>query len=223
LANTKRAGAAPRRSAPRPAPKRPYDASLRQAHAEDTAARILDAVHARLGKGDRTLSYAAIAREAKVSVPTVYRHFPTQDDLFRAYAARTSRGHDEVETFDRAALLRATRAFFGRFDDPKDPLGAVERLGTVWQFSRVGTVPRRRALAEKLIGDEAPDLPEPQRTWMVDAVVVLFSSATGEAFRGYLGLTGAEMADRVDFITDALLARAQELSRAARRTKKEEK
>jgi AcrR family transcriptional regulator len=216
LSNTK----AKRPAARRPAPKRRYDTSLRQAHAEDTAARILDAVHARLGKGDRTLSYAAVAREAKVSVPTVYRHFPTQDDLFRAYAARTSRGYDDEATFDRAKLQVAIRAFFGRFDDPKDPLQSMERLGTAWQFSRVGTVPRRRLLAEKLLRDEAPDVPEPQRTWIIDAVVVLFSSATGEAFRGYLGLTGAEMAERVDFITDAMLRRAIELSKATKRTRK---
>jgi AcrR family transcriptional regulator len=204
----------------RGAPRRRYDASLRQAHAEATAARILDAVHALLGQGDRTLAYAAIAREARVSVPTVYRHFPKQEDLFRAYAARTSRGHDDEATFDRAALPRAIRAFFDRYDDPADPLRSVERLSTVWQFSRVGTVPRRRLLAEKLLRDEAPDLPEPQRTWCVDAIVVLFSSATGEAFRGYLGLTGAEMAERVDFVTDALLRRAIEISKAARRTRK---
>lgn len=204
----------------RPPPKRRYDASLRKAHAEDTAARILDAVHARWAKGDRVLSYAAIAREAKVSVPTVYRHFPTQDDLFRAYAARTSKGHDDLASFDRQALPRAIRAFFGRYDDPSDLLVTVERLSTVWQFSRVGTVPRRRALAEKLLRDEAPDLPEPQRTWIVDLVVVLFSSATGEAFRGYLGLTGAEMAERIDFVTDALLRRAIELSKATKKTRK---
>ncbi len=64
---------------------RHYDRSLRDRSREDTRRKIVEAafrLHAR--HGGLATSYAMIAREADVSVPTVYNHFPTRDDLFAA-------------------------------------------------------------------------------------------------------------------------------------------
>ncbi|MFO1305029.1 MAG: TetR/AcrR family transcriptional regulator [Burkholderiales bacterium] len=70
-----------------PAPRstrrpRPYDVTLRQRKQAELRARIAEAatvVHAR--KGALATSYADIAAEAGVSVPTVYAHYPTLDAL----------------------------------------------------------------------------------------------------------------------------------------------
>lgn len=61
---------------------RTYNSELRQRKQAELRARIAEAatvVHAR--KGALATSYADIASEAQVSLPTVYAHFPTLDGL----------------------------------------------------------------------------------------------------------------------------------------------
>ena len=66
-------------------PPRPYDRSLRDRSREETRRKIVEAAFRLHGRhGGLSTSYAMIARAADVSVPTVYNHFPTRDDLFAA-------------------------------------------------------------------------------------------------------------------------------------------
>lgn len=63
-------------------PSRPYDSALRHRRQAELKSRIAASaatLHAR--KGALGTSYADIAAEAGVSLPTVYAHFPTQRDL----------------------------------------------------------------------------------------------------------------------------------------------
>ncbi len=63
---------------------RPYDSTLRQQKQAELRSRIAEAatvVHAR--KGALATSYADVAAEAKVSLPTVYAHYPTLDALLQ--------------------------------------------------------------------------------------------------------------------------------------------
>lgn len=64
---------------------RPYDRTLRKAQAEAARSRIVEAaaaLHAQVGV--RGTSHAMIARKAGVSIPTVYKYFPTVDHLLPA-------------------------------------------------------------------------------------------------------------------------------------------
>ena len=45
-----------------------------------------------MASGLASLSIPAVAREAGVSVPTVYRHFGTKDDLLAAVYPHVARG-----------------------------------------------------------------------------------------------------------------------------------
>src|SRR5690242_14932676 len=66
---------------------RPYHSALRAEHAERTRELLLEAVVRRVvAEGRFDLSLPVVAREAGVSVPTVYRHFPTIDDLIDGVA-----------------------------------------------------------------------------------------------------------------------------------------
>lgn len=67
-------------------PPRPYRSALRDAHSTQTRERILAAAQKFL-ETDRleNLSLRRIAELAEVSAPTVYAHFPTMDDLARAF------------------------------------------------------------------------------------------------------------------------------------------
>jgi len=67
-----------------PSPTRSYDNSSRRQKQADTKERIAAAtadLHA--AKGADKTSYADIAEHAGVSLPTVYSHFPTENDLFQ--------------------------------------------------------------------------------------------------------------------------------------------
>lgn len=195
----------------RPSP-RSYNSDLRKEHAQQTAERILEAVLERVRLGDRELSYAAVAKQARVSLPTVYRHYPTREDLIRAVVAQQEAKVPVSPSLDLASLDGAIRTFFRRFDDPDDVVRAG-RLSVMFEISRVGTIPRRRAAVEALVDVECPGLAQPERTWLVELIVVLVSSAVGEAFRGYLDRSGDETADRVMFAIDALIAHARTLAK----------
>jgi len=76
-----------------PSPKRrSYTSQLREEQAEQTRERILSSVASLMRAGDlEELSFAAVAREAGVSVPTVYRYFPSRDALFEGIQEWLSR------------------------------------------------------------------------------------------------------------------------------------
>src|SRR4029077_18549807 len=66
-----------------------------------------------------TISVPAIAREAGVSVPTVYRHFGTKGALLSAlypYAARRTRMDTGGDPTSPEELRGAIRAYFERLD-----------------------------------------------------------------------------------------------------------
>ena len=79
---------------------RRYDRTLRQAASEEARRRIVEAaagLHAK--HGAHATSHAMIAHEAGVSLPTVYKYFPTGNDLIPActglVAARAPLALDE--------------------------------------------------------------------------------------------------------------------------------
>lgn len=201
---------------PRKKRTRKYESELRNEHAQRTADQILDAVGQVVSRGARTLSYAAIAKEARTSVPTVYRHFPKQSDLFTAFAARQSRDtmgdHAELKVSDYPEHIVK---FYARFDDDKDLLRQQGgRVHVAWEFSRVATVPTRRLYIGKLLDEVAPHLPTRDREMIIEIGIVVFSSVIGEAFRGYLELSGKEIADRVAYLLELILSHAKNLSAA---------
>jgi AcrR family transcriptional regulator len=64
---------------------RAYDRRLRRAAAEEARRRIVEAAAALHAKhGGRGTSHAMIARKAGVSIPTVYKYFPTANHLVPA-------------------------------------------------------------------------------------------------------------------------------------------
>lgn len=208
-----------------PRNRRPYRSELRAAQAVATRLRILDALKRSFTQGAAELSIAALAREARVSLPTVYRHFPTRRALFDAFRlhvegplAAQDVGRLPVH---RAAVAAAIRTFFARFDTTSDPLSGPGRLAAplAWEFSREATVPGRRIWAERLVEARAPHAAGRSRERLIDLIVVLVSSSMGEACRGYLQATGAHTGDLVTWAVDALLAHAESSAASPRRTR----
>src|SRR5688500_6619893 len=96
---------------------RTYRSGLRAEQTEETRTRILDATIRVIATGLASLSVPTVAREAGVSVPTIYRHFATKRELLAAvypHAARRAgldtiadpRSLDELRPIIRAVLER---------------------------------------------------------------------------------------------------------------------
>lgn len=188
---------------------RSYRSDVREESAQRTTELILNAVEARLLAGDWALSYAALAREARVSVPTVYRHFPTKTALYERFAEREGKRVGAIMSGPTTLehLPAVTKEFCRQFIGRIPSHDKAER----WEFSRAGTVPRRRKLLSALIDDELPDLDDANREIVLDCAIVLLSSAMGEAFRGYLQVDADQMATRMTFALEALFTHARTL------------
>ena len=65
-------------------PRRTYSSALRDEQADATRTRILEALVRTMAAGIGGLSIPAVAREAGVSIPTIYRHFGSKHGLVEA-------------------------------------------------------------------------------------------------------------------------------------------
>ena len=151
--------------------------------------------------GIAELSIPLIAREAGVSVPSVYRYFPTKRDLVSAlddYAHRkgsfTLDEFPPIETPDD--LARVVPLLFKRRE-------AIESTLSAAMYSRLGYEMRRAEFEErarhftKALLPAAGNLPRNEREWLTDVVFILSSFASVRAFRDYLGLDSEAAAERV--------------------------
>lgn len=92
------------------APRR-YDSSGRRDQARQTRARILDAARARfLDSGYGATTVPAIARDARVSVETVYKAFTNKAGLLKAVCDVALVGDDEPVPMNQRAPVRAILA-----------------------------------------------------------------------------------------------------------------
>ena len=180
--------------------RRRYSSRLRKEQAEQTRERILEAVIRTMARGVAELSIPAVAREAGVSVPTVYRHFATKRDLIAAlgpYAAAKAQLMPDapLETLDQ--LDAFVRLVFERHDhlDPVLRAAMTSELGN--EVRRAG-MPDRRGATRRFVERAVPELSGDDTERMTDTLVILLSSATSRAFRDYLGFDAAQAADHVN-------------------------
>ena len=179
-----------------------YRSPLRDERAVRTRIRILDGlVQVMARNGIAELSIPLIAREAGVSIPSVYRYFPTKRDLITAL--------DEYAHQKGSFTLDE----FGPLETPEDlarivPLtfkrrGAIESTLSAAMNSRLGYTMRHREFAErakhfsKALRPAAKHLGRKEQQWLTDVVFILSSYSCVRAFRDYLGLDSEQAAKRV--------------------------
>lgn len=89
-------------------PPRQYDSSRRRAQAQRTRASVLETAQRRfLEDGYAATTIGAIAREAGVSVETIYKAFGNKPGLVRAIHERALAGEGAVPTSQRSDEMRA--------------------------------------------------------------------------------------------------------------------
>jgi AcrR family transcriptional regulator len=177
--------------------------------ADETRIRILDACVAILARGVAELSIPAVAREAGVSVPTVYRNFADKKTLVAETAAhlRRMRGNypvpmrlDELgavirKNFELASSMNETVAAALQSEPilamRRDPSSHAERIGAM------------EALLAPLLADKSPS----DRENAVLMATVLCSSNTMRAFRDITGVSPRKAADVVAWTISQLSGR----------------
>src|SRR5437773_11629057 len=105
---------------------RTYSRTLRYAAAEMTRRRIVEAAAAlHAERGPSATTHSMIARRAGVSVPTVYKYFPTPNDIIPACT-----GH----VFGRSPVVLDKHLFDGKRDVPSRLRALAEALYRLHEY-----------------------------------------------------------------------------------------
>lgn len=187
--------------------RREYRSALRQRQAMETRSRILDATVRVMVRGLASVSIPAVAREAGVSTPTVYRHFRTKRDLFDAlYPHVVYRGSmvrlplpDSLDGFGPG--LRQQFASL-------DALGDVERAAMASPAGaelRRARMPNRIARTRELADAIVPSGSTIDRERLTRLLVVLTGSAAFRTWRDDLGCSPEQAADDVEWAIRTLI------------------
>jgi AcrR family transcriptional regulator len=194
---------------------REYHSELRARQAEETRDRILEATARVMARGIATISIPAIAREAGVSVPTVYRHFRTKQDLLAAvYPYGLKRAGVREPPFpgsldELKENVRLYAEHVGSFDELTRAAMASPASAEV----RALSIPRRLAMIERLVDSFEPPLVKADRERMVRLLAVLLNSSALRTWSEVLGASGEQVAADVDWMVRAALAASRRKDR----------
>ena len=189
---------------------RAYRSDLRAQQAEETRARILDAALRVMARGLASVSIPAVAREAGVSVPTVYRHFGTKADLLTAlypHVVRRSGGDVMVDPRSLDELRDGVRGIFGRLDTLGDLARAALASPAAEEARRV-TMPHRVERIRRIADSIVPTVADEDRARIARLLAILTSSSALRMWRDHLGSSVDEAADDVDWMVRAAIAAA---------------
>ncbi|HEY3524530.1 MAG TPA: helix-turn-helix domain-containing protein [Candidatus Limnocylindrales bacterium] len=192
------------------APARVYRSALREEHAEETRSRILDATMRVIATGLASMSIPAVAREAGVSVPTVYRHFPTKRDLLAAVYPHAAR-QAGLDTIADPRSLDELRPMIRAYVERLDVLDDVSRAAMASPGAaevRHATISTRYERLRRLADSIEPRLDEADRDRITRLLAVLTASASLRMWRDHLGRSVDEVADDVEWIVRAATAAA---------------
>ena len=192
-----------------------YHSTLRGRQKEQTRDLILDAVDTILrGAPVSEVTIAAVARQAGVTERTIYRHFPTREDLLdavwrRALHAVTGGQDQQAETLEE--ILDLTRGAYESFEADagivRALIAAPEGVDASKQPAEVRLEMLREAYAGLLGG-----IPEDEVNAVVTATHVLSGASAWSHLRDYCGLDGAEggkaAALAIELIVEGAKARA---------------
>lgn len=194
---------------------RAYGSPLRAQQAEETRGRILDATVRVMARGVASLSIPDVAREAGVSVPTIYRHFGTKGDLLAAVYPHVVRraGLDQQAPPRSLDKLRdGVRSYLDHLDS-FDDLARAAMASPASREVRGTNMTDRLAKFRTLADSVVPRLSEVDRDRITRLLVVLTMSSALRVWRDQLGLSADEAADEVDWVVRAAIASATSRNR----------
>ena len=181
--------------------------SLREQHALATRERILEAVADLLERDEvKELTVPAVAEASGVSLRTVYRYYPTREELLEAAARWIGDEllkHPYPRDLDEVADLYED----GAPDFDQRP-GLVRALA----FSRLGRDVRGYRRRERLeaigqvLRDELTELSEPELTRAEGVLAYLHNMLAYTTLREENGLSGEEIGEAIGWAIRTLIA-----------------
>jgi len=187
---------------------RTYRSQLRAEQAEGTRARILDATGRLMARGIASLSIPAVAREAGVSVATVYRHFATKQQLVEAiypHVMRRAAINQPPPPRSISELGDGVRWYLEHLDSLDDQARAAMASGAADEVRRA-TMPNRVAVFRELADSVVPKLADADRDRLARLLVVLTQSSSLRMWHDHLGLSVEEVAEEIDWLVKAAIA-----------------
>ena len=163
-----------------------------------------------LAGGLADVTVPAVAREAGVSVPTVYRHFRTKRDLLAALQPHLQRraGIDASVLPTSIHELRGSLvSVLSGMEGLDDVMRAAHASPGAEEVRRVHA-PNRFKLARKVIDGIAPELSEADADRIARILVIMTASPALRVWREDFGASVDEIADDIDRTVRAAIAAA---------------
>ncbi len=191
---------------------RAYQSQLRAEQAGETRSRILDATLRVMASGIANLSIPAVAREAGVSIPTIYRHFGRKADLLAAvYPHVIGRAFDATRVVPESVpeFREMIRGLFARLDSVDD-LARAAMASPAAEEARRANMPTRIAMSRRFVDTVAPAASDADRERITRLMIVLTSSSAMRAWSDYFGSSADRAADDIQWALEVAIAAASE-------------
>jgi AcrR family transcriptional regulator len=179
--------------------RKTYQSQLRQEHTQQTHDLILEGLIRTMANGIVTWSIPDVAREAGVSVPTVYRYFRTKKELVQAlsvYVLQKAGLTNMQFPQSPEELISMTRELYIRSEGMSDEFRMASLSELAQEIRKEGS-PMRIKIIEDALAPVLYSFNEQDKLYLVRIVLLLTSSAMIRAFKDYLDLTGADAANTV--------------------------
>ena len=184
----------------------PYDSPLRREQAEQTRSRIVAAAADLVAGGVEGLTMQEVAKAAGVALRTVFRHFPTREDLLDAVwqALQLRMGHTpDLETLDEVTGF--VPELFARYGAMEDQIRGVMFAQTfVSSRKRLGSERARKMRAAVAAQFEGGD--ERSRAMAASAAYTLTVPLVSIVLKEAFGLSSAEAGRAAAWAIRALAA-----------------
>jgi len=192
-------------------------ASLRDRQADLTRHAILEAVAQEIGDaGLDELSFRRVAERAGVSERTVYRHFPTREELLAGFNQYVYDRLGVAPGQRKDVPLRdVMREVFTNFDKNEALMRALASTQAGRKVSRSGR-PERVKMLDAALRPHTTHLPPEEHKRALAVFAHLFTSAAWARFKDDFGMSGPEVGETVAWAMDVLL---EDLKRRNQRAK----
>jgi hypothetical protein len=167
-----------------------------------------------MAAGVAGLSIPAVAREAQVSIPTIYRHFGSKQGLMDALSpyVREKGGLSPAMPQSIEELGPSVRGLFRNLHAMDLTLRAA-MASELGNEARRAMMPERLALVREFVARLGPDLPDAELRRLADVALILMSSAGFRAYKDYLGLAPDRSATLVTWAIRTLIEGARRADR----------
>jgi AcrR family transcriptional regulator len=174
---------------------RPYESPLRAEQLEQTRLRILEATTEVLADpASEEVTIPLVARRARVSLRTVYRHFATREVLFDAWADWVDERlqihlHSYPESAEQLAAF--ARELYRSYDESESLVRAI-LTSRAARVVRERTRRSRQRAFNRAMRELTEGLELKERAQAVAVVYLLVSAPAWQAMREQSGLDGVE-------------------------------